>query len=704
MSRIAIPRRELAALTPRIGMAASAAATAAALGTWSLGPAAVAGSAAAAAAVSGARFGGRTLGQWRRLRRDHRRALEQSTLFMRDGVGIVFDGTTVSALVEITPRPWQLTTISATGVGRSPMLCADVLRRQLHQYDINVSGLDVICAGYKFAARDAAAAALDTLIGPVSVPLGGTTVVVVSLELTADVLGPAYRRARRGSLPDGLCQALTIAATRVSHALAEQGFGGRLMDAAQVRGFHDAILAQVARPLAHPGWRSCGARGGVHTRTFIPARGHWKAESAGVWNHLQAHRQYKTLSLTPTGSGAAMARPLITYLVRGGDSFDKAAGYGLRAAGGQQLAALGRLLVVSQRRPLRSQAVLVDDDHRLGFDIPAGGAGVFVGSREDKTRVFVAVSAAVEPLWLVGPTLFAMQLVSRLSTQDLRIAVTIDEPCWRALAAHRGTPVLAAGTEQLAMADVVVCTPLWWEQHRDRCEAKAVLLVTDHDPGRGAVNSLVVRRGDEDRAQIAVSVDGEVTEVAWELTPIERRALIGEADLAGAPGAGPGPKFDPVVDLPVLAGRRPKPRAVAPAPVVLTVGVAAAPGQAPPPRGAEKKAPRKDRPAPVEQLPLPRQDVTSPAGIGPVPPRRPRHHDPDPAPETSPRPVLPAMPDAVQPGQRPPGPVKRRLKAAAARKAKPEVALSPPRQAPVTPPNAAPNSAGNGRHHRSGGG
>jgi type VII secretion protein EccE len=627
VQRVAAPGRELVSLTPRTGMAVSALATCAMLGTWELGPGVAIGSVTATVAAFGARVAGRTLGQRVTLRREYRRLPEQAVLFSRDGVGVVFDGLTATALVEMTARPWQLTTVSATGASQTPVLSADVLRRQLRQFDINVSGLDIVCAGYKFAARDNAAAALDTLIGPVSVPLGGVTVIAVSLNLEADVLGPAYRRARRESLPDGLCQALTIAATRVSHALAEQGFGGRMMNAAQVRDFHDAILVQVARPLARPGWRYCGSRSGVHTRTFVPARGHWNAESAGAWNHLQAHRQYTTLSLTPTGAGQALAQPLVTYLVRGSDALTKATGYGLRPAMGHQVAALGRTLPVSARKPLRSVGAVIDDNHRLGFGVPAGGAGMFVGSRADKTRVFVAVSAAVEPLWLVGPPLFAMQMVARLSTQDQRIAVMIDEPGWHELAAHRDTPVLTVGTAELALAAVVVCTPQWWERHRERCDGKAVMLVADEDPGRGAVNSLAVTRNADGCSEIAVSVDGQTMQVLWELTPIERRALLGDAGTAGdtLPREGTYLRLDPVVDLPAVTVTRPAPRRSAPAPEVVTVGQAPAPGQVPPP-GADRqeaKPPRRDRrPAANQPLVPPRsENVTSPPGVK-VPPRR----------------------------------------------------------------------------------
>jgi len=574
-SRVAAPGHKLVSLNPHTGMAASALATAAALGTAELGlsPAVWAGSAAVVTAAFGARVGGRTLGQWVALRRGSRALPDQAVLFSRDGVGVIFDGTTVSACVEITLRAWQLTTVSATGASQSPVISADLLRRQLRQYDIGLSRLDVICAGYKFAARDRGAVALDTLIGPVSVPVGGTTVIVVSLDLQADILGPSYSRARRDSLPDGLCQTLTIAATRICHALAEQGFGGRLMSAPAVRDFHDSILAQVARPLSSPGWRSCGPRSGVHTRTYVPARGHWNAESAGGWNHLQAHRQYTTLTLTPQGDTQALAQPLITYLVRGGDALAKASGYGLRPAAGQQVAGINQALLVSSRVPLRSPGALIDDHRQLGFGVPAGGAGIFIGSTANKTRVFVAVSPTTKPLWLSGPRLFAMQMVARLSTQDKRIAVMIDDPAWHQLAAHRDTPVLTVGTVESVPADAVVCTPQWWERNRELCTGKAVLLVTEEALGRGATNSLTVVTTPGGHAEVEVSVDTQNTRVLWELTPIERRALLGDVETSGSatPREGSELNLGQVVQLPVSAPARPKRRPAVAAPAVATM-------------------------------------------------------------------------------------------------------------------------------------
>lgn len=711
-ARIAEPTRELLTLTPRTGLLASAASTAAVLGTANLHPGIGAAAAAAIVAAVGGKVRGRTLGQWMALRLARRRPLEQAALFSRDGVGVVFDGRTVTALVEIAPRPWQVTDVSATGESKAPVISADVLRRQLRQFDIGLSRIDVICAGYKFAVRDTAAGVLDTLIGPVSVPLGGTTVIAVSLDLDADILGPAYSRARRESLPDGLCQTLTIAGTRVCHALAEQGFGGKLMSAQRVRDFHDAALTQLSRPLAEPGWRNCGPTSGVHTRTYVPARGHWNAESAGSWNHLQSHRQYTTLTLTPQGSGLALAQPLITYLVRGQDALSKAASYGLRVAGGQQVPGVGRVLPCTAQAPLRSTGVLIDDDRQLGFGIPAGGAGLFVGSRKDKTRVFVAVSPAEEPLWLAGPTLFALQMVARLSTQDQRIAVMIDEPVWRRMVAHRDTPVLSLGDVETAPADVVVCTPAWWERHRGLTAGKAVLLVTDGAPGRGATNSLTVDTSGGS-SEIVVTADAQSSRVLWELTPIERRTLLGDdidADGVAAPIEGVDLRLGEVVALPggapSTAARKAAP---APAPAVAT------PGQATP--DTTVAPPAVVRPARTPQVTPLRPPTETPQlpPMAPVRPPQPPQQRPPQAGQPSRRPQPPrdASPARRQP-PRPPQPP-----AARPRRAHSEHVDLPPRRRPpqsppppqplpqvkmpeqdVTPPPPPPP----GRHHRRDGG
>lgn len=639
-TRTAEPARELLTLTPRTGLLASAASTAAVLGTAGMHPGIGAAAAAAIVAAIGGKVRGRTLSQWAAMRMSQRRLPDQAALFSRDGVGVVFDGHTATALVVITPRPWQVTDVSATGVSKAPVISADVLRRQLRQFDIGLSRIDVICVGYKFADRDTASGVLDTLIGPVSVPLGGTTVIAVSLDLDADVLGPAYSRARRTSLPDGLCQTLTIASTRVCHSLAEQGFGGRLMSAQQVRDFHDTVLAQVSRPLAEPRWRNCGPTSGVHTRTYVPARGHWNAESAGSWNHLQAHRQYTTLTLTPQGSGLAKAQPLISYLVRGGDALSKAESYGLRVAGGQQVPGVSRALPCAMQTPLRSSGVLIDEHRRLGFGIPAGGAGLFVGSRADKTRVFVAVSPAEEPLWLAGPTLFALQMVARLSTQEHRIVVMIDEPQWQRMVAHRDTPTLSFGDVETAPADVVVCTPAWWERNRSLAGGKAVLLVTDGAAGRGATNSLTVDTS-AGRSEVIVTADAQTSRVLWELTPIERRTLIGEdvnADgTVAAPIEGVDLRLGEVVALPgqgPAAGAR-KIRQ-APAPSVATPGLAT-----PDTTAAPAAAPRRPAAAPVAPLrpptatpQLPPMDPAPPAHPGTSAPRPAEHRRPNPAPDT----------------------------------------------------------------------
>lgn len=578
---LASPRRELVALRPRSGAIASTLATGAVLGTTAAGLAPAGGAAAATVIVGafGAKVKGRTLGEWISLKRNVSELPEQAALFDRNGVGIVFDGRTLSAVVEITPRPWQLTTITAAGASESPQISAEQLRRQLVQYDITCSRLTAICVGYKFAARDNAAGVLDTLIGPVSAPLGGTTAVVVSVDVEADALSPAYRRAPRSrktgelSLPDGLCRTITVAATRVCHALAQSGFGSHLMTAPRLREFHDSVLAQVAGPLSQPGWDKCGPSTGFHTRTYTPSRGHWNGESAGAWNYLQSHRQFTTLTLTPQGGGQALAQPLVSYLVGGADSLANAAGYGLAPAVGQQAAGLNQALPVASRLPLRTQGVLIDETRRLGFGIPAGGAGMFVGSRSDKTRVFVAVSPADEPLWISGPNLFALQMVGRLSTQDLRIAVMIDDDdTWRRLVEHRATPTLTAGTLGITPTDVVVTTPAWWERNRDRCMGAAVILVTEDDPGQLAANSLVVVTGADGTSRIIVRVDDQTTEVGWELTSLERRLLLGGIDTEGAyPKESEVLQLSEMAQLPTPPRPRRQRRVHAPTPSVPTV-------------------------------------------------------------------------------------------------------------------------------------
>lgn len=663
--RHAVPTRDLMALNPRTALVASALSTGAVLGTagFGLGIGAAAASVGAVFAAIGGKMHGRTIGEWIELRTTKGTLPEQAALFSRDGVGVIFDGQTVTALVEITPRPWQVTCVSATGAGGSPVISADILRRQLRRYDIGLSRIEVICAGYKFAANDNASGVLDTLIGPVSVPLGGTTVVAVSLDLDADILEPAYARTRRDSLPHGLCQALTIAATRVRNALAEQGFGGRLMNAQQIRDFHDAVLAQVVRALAAPKWRTCGATSGVHTRTYAPARGHWNAESAGSWNHLQAHRQYTTLTLTPQGDGRALAQPLVTYLVRGGDALAKAESYGLRTAGGQQVAGLSRALPVATHLPLRSTGVMIDDQRQLGFGVPAGGAGLFVGSQADKTRVFVAVSPAEEPLWLAGPPLFAMQMVARLSTQDQRIAVMIDEPRWQHLVTHRNSPALTLGTVETIPADVVVCTPQWWERYRPLTAGKAVVLVTDGHAGLGATNSLSVETVDS-RAEVVVSADEQSIRVPWELTPMERRTLLGDVDVAGT--AAPRERIDLLLGEVVKLPESAKPRVArtdnAPVPVVATPGQATrehVPPAEPPPT-ARRQATR-PVPPPVSGPPQPvAPAVSPPAAQSPgrpaaAPPKHPasQSHTAPPAtpPAAAPPPLTPPASDTgLSPG------------------------------------------------------
>ncbi len=195
----------------------------------------------------------------------------------------------------------------------------------------------------------------------------------------------------------------------------------------------------------------------------------------------------------------------------------------------------------------------------------------------------------------------------------------IDDPQWQRMVAHRESAVLSFGDAETASADVVVCTPAWWERHRGLTAGKAVLLVTDGAPGRGATNSLTVDTAGG-RAEVVVTADAQSSRVLWELTPIERRTLLGEdidADGTVAPIEGVDLRLGEVVHMPgraTPAGAQKIP--VAAAPAVATAGQAT-----PDTTAAPASAPRR-APVPREVAPL-RAPTTAPQ-LPPMAPLRSR--------------------------------------------------------------------------------
>lgn len=536
--RTAAPSRRLLALSPISATVAAIIGFAAALPLIDVHPAAAIAALVVPFVVAGLCWKRRTSTEWISLRRRYRRPLEQAILFERFGIGFVFDGVSLRTFLQLTPRAWQVTVIGRNQVADSATVPVDELRKMLVQGDIRLSRIVAVCSGHKYVTYDSAASTLDSAIGSVPFPLGGQTVIEAHLDVDPVILNAAYRRAQRvtrdgePSLPDGICRTARAAAMRLSRHLARYDFEAHVMTDQQIRDLNTTNVGQLATAIASRRWSSNGDPQNVHTRSYSPARRYWTEDAAAGWNHVRAHRQFSSVVVTPDGTDAAIVQPTVTYLAADGNTLDDVETMGLHREVGQQVAATSLALPVSVRPQLRSTSVRVDDHTSFGFGVPAGGVGVFAGVTAAGDRVFVAIplGGAGEPLWLCGPSRFARQIIARASTLHVRIAVHLEGEEWEQLVRFRRSPLLSWADED-PDPEVIVCSPQWFEMNRGRTRGRAVILVTEQEPGLGATHYLQVRppaSAAEEGPQIHLHVDDTELLMPWRLSSAEARALLGD--------------------------------------------------------------------------------------------------------------------------------------------------------------------------------
>ncbi|WP_246098140.1 type VII secretion protein EccE [Rhodococcus spelaei] len=145
-------------------------------------------------------------------------------------VGLLWDGGSVTAVVEVLPAPGNLTQVGRDGVESVHLLPVGALAESMTQHDINLSGIDVISHGYRAVAGSPAADVYDRLVGP----LPATAVRTVWLALRLDATAEAESVSSRGGGSEGAARTVSIAAQRVVRTLADHGLPSRLLTAAQI--------------------------------------------------------------------------------------------------------------------------------------------------------------------------------------------------------------------------------------------------------------------------------------------------------------------------------------------------------------------------------------------------------------------------------------------------------------------------------------
>lgn len=470
---------------------------------------------------------GDTLRQWIVRRWRVRDKLKVAWLVDANRRAMVWDGQSVSMIIETHGDPWALSTVASDGSSTARKIPLDDLREQLRQFDIRLEHIRVVEMGYKTAvSHERASASLISTMGNVGHLLGGRTFVAISVSLREN-LNPVASRTKLGDTDaDGLTRTINIATARVLRVFQQNNIEATVVSPTTALAIHKEILGGVGEAANHNTWHYAGVPGDGSIGTvvsFTPGTlASWNPALQNQWNEVLAHRQYNCLTLSTDGDRDRIGYAT-TYLVDDPGMVQLLPSQGLRRENGRHLARVSNVLPLSRDIVINDDGgrMIERDDENIGIEVPVHPLGIYLGVTADtRERAFMHVTRSDAPLWIVGDDEYARRLILRLSTQKHRIAVSVATPEWAHLIKTRRSQTLIGVKHPgsvMARADVLVITP---EQLQDIALVKSSPAVFVVSPTAPLVHTdnLITRVGDI----YEVVVRGERLEILRESPPTER--------------------------------------------------------------------------------------------------------------------------------------------------------------------------------------
>ncbi|MEZ5153553.1 type VII secretion protein EccE [Rhodococcus zopfii] len=357
-------------------------------------------------------------------------------------IGLIRDGTCLSAVIEILPPPADLTRLDRDRADPDRVLPLAAIARCLSHHDVTLDAIDVIAHGRRTLDTTPAGQVYAQLVGPL--PAASVRTVRLALRLDASRCPEAVTS--RGGGAEGAARTMTVAAQRVERILGEYRLRARILTAAEV----ETAIARITRG-ADPAeferqWRNVPVPGGFNSGGVVEPRRLDRATLNGIWSHPSLASTITLRLRTGSTPERVRAGALVRTTTR---SAEPPAVTGVRPVRGRDRDALVAALplAVPGLEDLTTLRSLTPADLDA-LALPVAGCGQLIGSDESGRAVAARLTGSgVRSVYVAGELHLALQIVFRAVAVGTRVVVHTDRPqAWQ--------PLLdgAAGPDRLRLA------------------------------------------------------------------------------------------------------------------------------------------------------------------------------------------------------------------------------------------------------------
>nr|WP_234712901.1 type VII secretion protein EccE [Mycolicibacterium komanii] len=342
-------------------------------------------------------------------------------------IGFRWDGTTLLSMIRIDANPQALTVLEPGVTVSGEMVPVGALVECLHQFDIELDGIDVVSHGARSYGHTDIAAVYDAVLGPL--PAIANRTVWIALRFDPSRCPAAVRR--RGGGREGVIHTATTATRRVANRLIEAGLRPSVLTAHGIAAATNQLADGVNLATVEETWESC-RDGQFRLSSFAIEPELLTTEGLGLLWTVPSYSTTLCLSLREHETDGLIR-------VRGLTRFDSeiaapAALPGLKPLRGLQFSALASTLPVPPpARPIGHWCYGRRDVELRDLAVPASGCGQVIGADEQGRAVALPVfGAQITRVEICGTLHLTQQVVLRALALGARVLVHSRRPQqWR---------------------------------------------------------------------------------------------------------------------------------------------------------------------------------------------------------------------------------------------------------------------------------
>lgn len=465
---------------------------------------------------------GSTLTSWFQRRKFLDEVFEPVHLESRDTAGVLWDGKVATVYVELRPKePFALTYVSTSDrVSRAP-IDLRLLERMMVQNDIVLDSISVLSVGFRTALpRNVAANAVSQVVGQTPVPVGGTSYLVIRLNMETSHAA-INSRAINGSIPYGVHRSVLNAATRIRILIENQGVAANVLSRNEISDLMDQFVNTLGSAGDTVSWDGMGDEGSARLVTFAPSPGSTRDDQI-QWLHTSSFRSFEMTRLERSMTGTVTRSYAVSFVVSGDDrSLAGLRTFGARRVNGQHKQALSRILPLVAEQPFDVARFPLKGRAGSMLEHYPGGLGTFLGTSPLHGRVFMRILGGTgEHLYLIGPDALAQMVILRLAMDQVSVDVRMTGPgmgeTWSEFVTQLRSRLITYN--RVKNPDVVVVPE--GHQHSFSGTDQTVIVVCPRNPSIPPKTSIVARGSD-----LTVTTErGQVT-LPWTLSSQERSYL-----------------------------------------------------------------------------------------------------------------------------------------------------------------------------------